>query len=767
MIRIGIFLLFGFVSGGMAQMVTPEIDVPGKPFSYISHPTDQMGWLYNPCGTEITPEGYLYTGYGELMFFVGQNQRPVNQRLRTLYKDYLPIYQYEVEEDGCVYAFQMFASPLNESEPTSNLINFIRVRVINPGEAARRGHFGVALRYSNNDGRHRYKRSSRNRTIGAYWHDSEPFNPNWSYTFERNELYRDGHLMLMFPDARQHPDWQIRTRPVQSGEAARPEQPAGAVHFDFELAAGETQTLDFIMPYRPVAKSSPDLPKLHALRFDERLSSAMAFWEQQVSRGMQIHLPEEKVVNAFKTNLIYDLMALDDVDGHAVQTVNLLHYHAFWLRDASFIVRMYDLTGYSDIAERCLEFFLRWQQPDGNFVSQGGQFDGWGQTLWAFGQHYELTRDREFARRVYPAVKKAVDWLKKARREDEFRIMPKTRPGDNELITGHVTGHNFWALLGLRKAIVLAEALDETGDAREFQEEYDAFYRDFMQRLDEVIQMTGGYIPPGLDQFGGQDWGNLLSVYPCQVLPPWDARVSATQVMARQKFREGLMTYDDQKFLHNYITTNITQTSLVRGEQREVLQDLYSILVHTTSTHGGFEFSVTPWADRDFRHNLTPHGWFAAKYRNLIRNILVREDGRELHLFSAMSPAWLKNGVAIGAEKAPTEFGLISFELIPDDSGAVLTWQADFHQPPQAVVVHIPWFVVLTGVEIGGRRFTLAEHGGLNRPELPKLGTDRVVLPPDGSPVRLFWNRNSEPDEYSYEFFVEKFKMEYGRKAAK
>ncbi|MDQ7052201.1 MAG: hypothetical protein Q9P14_04645 [candidate division KSB1 bacterium] len=148
------------------------------------------------------------------------------------------------------------------------------------------------------------------------------------------------------------PGWQIRTRPVQSGEAPRPEQPAGAVYFDFELEAGDTQTLDFIMPYRPVAKTSPDLPKLRTLRFEARMQAAVAFWERQVSRGMQIHLPESKVVNAFKTNLIYDLMALDEVDGHAVQTVNLLHYHAFWLRDASFIVRMYNLTGYSDLAEK-------------------------------------------------------------------------------------------------------------------------------------------------------------------------------------------------------------------------------------------------------------------------------------------------------------------------------------------------------------------------------------------------------------------------------
>jgi hypothetical protein len=51
-----------------AQMVSPEIDSQPGPFSYFSKPTDELGVFHAPSGTEVTPEGYLYTGFGELIF---------------------------------------------------------------------------------------------------------------------------------------------------------------------------------------------------------------------------------------------------------------------------------------------------------------------------------------------------------------------------------------------------------------------------------------------------------------------------------------------------------------------------------------------------------------------------------------------------------------------------------------------------------------------------------------------------------------------------
>ncbi len=763
--RAGIFILVGafFQVPLLAQMISPKIDSPNAPFNYVAYPTDQMGIMYNSDGTEITPEGFLYTGYAEMMFFTGNPPKPINQRIRTLEKGYLPIFHYAVCKKGVRYGFQTFANSLT-NDPTSNLVNFIRVTITNRSQKPRHNFFAVAFRYTSADGSHRFRRPEKPRYPGAHWHFGVPFNPNWKFTFSKNGVFRSDSLLMLFPIKENGAKYTVKKlRQLVRGKLL-PTKPMGWVRYDFFLEPGDSLVLDFKMPYQPIPKGSADIARLQKLTWDGQHQRTVAFWEKWVDAGMKLHLPEAKVVNTFKTNLIYNLMSLSKYQGHFIQTVNLFQYHAFWLRDASFVVREYDLTGYHNVAKQVLSFFPRWQQKDGNFVSQGGQFDGWGQTLWAFGQHYEFTHDQAFAKKMFPLIKKAVAWLHQARLSDPYHLMPKTRPGDNERITGHVTGHNFWALLGLKKAILLAKGIGKMEDAAAFQKEYDDYYAAFMTRLQAITQMSGGYIPPGLDYLGGQDWGNLLSVYPTEVLNPFDPMVTATQIEAREKFREGIMTYGNQRYVHNYLTTNVTQTSLVRGEQRNVLHDLYSILVHTTSTNAGFEYSVVPWADRDVHHNLTPHGWFAAKYRGLVRDMMVREEGKALHLFSVISPAWLRNGVSIGVDDATTTFGNLSFSLTPKEDGAHFEWNGTFRNPPREIVVHVPYFVFLKSVTVNGKTYTVKESGGLSRNGFPKIGSDRIVLSPKMHTADFSWQRTSRPDDASYRVFVENYKREFARK---
>src|SRR5215472_11630219 len=86
-----------------AQMVSPSIDRSGEPFSYFSKPTDEIGMMDAEAATEITPEGYLRTGFGELMFFSGPDLEPIRVRIRTLEDGHLPIIHCQFEQEGIVY----------------------------------------------------------------------------------------------------------------------------------------------------------------------------------------------------------------------------------------------------------------------------------------------------------------------------------------------------------------------------------------------------------------------------------------------------------------------------------------------------------------------------------------------------------------------------------------------------------------------------------------------------------------------------------------
>ena len=704
-----------------AQMVSPEIDSQPGPFSYYSKPTDELGVFHAPSGTEVTPEGYLYTGFGELMFFVGPEQTPVSSRVRTLEEGYLPVLSYTVTHMGIEYRFTMFSASLGAGQSQGPVVNFVRVTVKNPSILPGTAFLTTAMRYQSEQttemasGDNRFRRPIEATGIGQFHQPGETFSKEWTYSCEGDAFLRDGRAVYLFP-RQPPPRLSLTLRSHYNRERAlvatkldiEPTTPTSAAAYTVTLAPGESRSLDFLMPLEPVLAGTPEFAKLGAASFGDAHREVVAFWHGMLGRGMAIELPETKTSDTFRASLVYSLLVLNVVDGQFVQTVNQFQYHRFYLRDSADFVRMYDATGYSDIAEQVLSLFPSRQEPDGNFLSQPGQYDGWGEALWAFGEHYRRTRDLRFAERVYPLAVRAVDWLIKARAADPLHIIPMSDVKDNEHVAAHLTGYNFLALDGLKSAIELAQATRHADDARRFQKEYDDYRASFFRLLDTATQENGGYIPPSLDSKGwkGTDWGNLLAVTPEPVLDAHDPRVTETLRHVQARYQEGIATYtepDDGQFLHHYLTIKNTLTELVRGDDEQVIREFYAELLHTSSTHAGFEYSIRPWGSRDFEGNLAPHGWFAADYRNLLRNMMVREEGDTLHLLSAVSPEWIAKGKSIRVERAPSYFGPVDFALeMPEAGSAVLHLHTSFQVPPQKLVMHLPWFMEASYIAADG-----------------------------------------------------------------
>lgn len=766
---LAVFLSLGWSGNQIAcaQMLPPDIDREGEPFSYPSQPTDEIGVIYSPSATEITSEGYLYTGFGELMFFVGPDHQPVSQRLHTLAKGYLPILSYRVTRYGVTYRFEMFSARVGEgSDPP--VMNFVRVTASNPTSTKAAAFLTTAVRYqadsstASDIGDNRFTRPAKPTVPGEYQQPGEVFDSRWTYGFSGNAFVRNQEVLYLFPKdpvpvlgltLREYysnfPDPSTHQLLVQ------PNTPTGVASYSFVLQPGEHRSLDFVMPLLPVAASSALLSTLRSVRFDEYREQVTQFWDKILASGMKINLPEKKVTNTFNASLVYDLLALNKIDNDYVQTVNQLHYHSFYLRDTSDIVRMYDATGYSQIASDVLKFFLTKQQPDGNFLSQAGEYDGWGQTLWIFGEHYRMTHDRVFAKSVYPAISRAVDWFEKATAADPLHLMPATNVRDNEYVPGHLTGYNFLALDGIQAAQIVAVGLGNQEDAQRFGKDYDAFRKNFLALLDELTAKTGGYVPPDLDgNHLGTDWGNLLSVTPEAQLDPHDEKVTATLREAQSKYQEGIMTYSQPnqgQWLHHYLTIKNTLTEVVRGDQEQALRELYAELLHTSATQAGFEFAIRPWSDRDFKGNLTPHGWFAADYRNLLRNMLVREEGNSLHVLSVTSPEWIGADKSISVKDAPTYFGSVSYKLLTRSDGkAALDFHDAFTSAPDAIFVHLPWFMNLVSAVADGEQIP-AQDGVLR-------------LPANVRHVKLKWLRRKPIPVMSYAATVADYKAEYRRR---
>ncbi len=787
-------------------MLNPAIDPPGEPFSYFWHPNDVLGTLYAPVATEVTPEGYLYTGFGELMFFIGNPLVPVEKRIKTLQHGYLPILQYEFQSDGVRYAFRMSAANLG-GELESLPVNMIVIRLQNEATEDRAAFLSSAWRFSapvNKLGSLAdYRFSQRFDLLPKDLVEGQKdFNPSWKYSFVGNAAVRGDRVLYCFP-ADPKPfqaslalaDSGFRMVRYFTGEIGgtpepgytlNPHTPMCVVTYRVVLKPGQSKDLEFKVPVAPLPVDSSLHRRLNETDAAESLRTTTKFW-QELLNNAPLRFPEEKVQEYLLANTIYDLIAIDRVGEDYIPNVNKFQYHRFYGgSDTAHMLIALDYMGLHGIAQRALLYSLIAQRADGAFIiphetTPYNYWETFGFALWGWGRHFQLTRDQDFLSQIYPGVLRAMQWEKSMTSKDALGLMPPSEiPDDAFLKDARSTGQHVWMLVGLRNAINIAEAFGKKDDAAAFTAEYDRFRNAFEKRLDAQTARSGGYIPPALERtVGGNDWDNLLMLYPEPLFDPFDPRVTATIRKSRSEYVEGILDYVDPEaiakdgwpaqpegrrqeaytfqtasMLHYWHTPDNAQNALVRGsdqDQRRAVEDLYALLLHTTSTHAPQEFGTYPWSTRDHHgHNLLPDGPASGKTIELIRNMLVREYKQDLVLFSALSPAWLKPGSRIEIIKEPTAFGPLSVTLQTTATGWEVGIASQFWKAPESILLRVPWFYQVERAEADGHSIKPSE-GSLALP----LGARKVIVTGRVKPGT---------PEMSYLQAVQNYKSEYKRR---
>ncbi len=775
-------------------MLHPDIDTPGKPFSYFWKPTDVIGSLFGRVAAEVTPEGHLYTGLGELMFFVGNPPEEVNERIKTLHKGYLPIVRYDVRRDGVRYEFSMFADDAGGA--VAGLpVNLVGVRLVNESQEARTAYVSSAYRFSPpNSGLGSlpdYRFSQRLELIPKDLVDGQDaFNPAWKYSFGTNALVRDGRILYWFPTDPQPDQFSLsltdnglRMYKFFTGEIIgdrnpkhrlNPGTPMGLVSYRVTLQPKEGKSLAFKMPIVPLPVDLPETRQIADADYSQSHQRTVSGWEGLLSKG-GLKFPERKVQEFLLANTAFDLLAIDKVGENYVPNVNKFQYHRYYGGcDTVHMLIALDYMGLQDIAEKALLFSLTAQASNGAFIPERQKiedyrlWESFGYALWGWGRHYLLTRDESFLQKIYPGVPRAVDWLEKLIKNDPLGLVPPVEIADDAALkNAYQTGQSTLALIGLRNAIVLAEGMGQKGDTERFKGVYERYRASFDKQLALQTAKSGGWIPPALTQtLAGNHWDNMLTLYPELLFEPFDPRVTATIRRSRETYVEGILGYvlpsaiarngDDFIFettprLHYWQTQDNTLNALVRGgaeDQQLAVQDLYAMLVHTTSTHAPQEFGTLPWSTRDMvGHDLLPDGPASGKTIEVLRNMLVREYKNDLVLFSALSPSWLKPGQTVEAVNQPTVFGPVSVILRTEADGLAIKLSNKFRQTPDRIVVSVPWFYDVKQAQADGRPLTVRDA--------------RLVIPAAAREVRIKGMIRPGTPDWSYEQAVRDFKREY------
>lgn len=123
------------------------------------------------------------------------------------------------------------------------------------------------------------------------------------------------------------------------------------------------------------------------------------------------------------------------------------------------------------------------------------------------------------------------------------------------------------------------------------------------------------------------------------------------------------------------------------------------------------------------------HGWSAAEFLNLVREMLVSDRGGQLRLAEYAPHSWFKPGMHLESSGAPTLHGTVSYTVRQGPVAAFLTWSVHRapHQPPAPIRFSLP---VASGL---APEFPCPVDGGCYR--VPLAGESGSVTFPTARPA--------------------------------
>lgn len=443
----------------------------------------------------------------------------------------------------------------------------------------------------------------------------------------------------------------------------------------YPLTANRYQRIEITVPLQsstPTARFSPN-----------------GQWQQALRGAAEVDLPNDAHSRLFKTALRTLVLF---TGRHTVP--GPYTYKRFWYRDATFSVYALLKMGLFKQAQQALQVFPQFQQSDGYFRSQTGEWDSNGQVLWIFYQY------QQFSQQPLPAtwqhaLEKGTVWLQR-----QLTKNPKPSPHAGLLPAGFSAEHlgpvdyfywdNYWALAGLQAARCLAPHLKGVSAS------IDALTNALNASLQAVTQRLGTQALPASPyrRLDAGAIGSLVASYPLQLLPCHHPALQATlHFLMEHSLVKGCFFQDmTHSGLNAYLSLQLAQCLLRAQDAR-----FYSLLQQVANLAS----PTGQWPEAVHPHTLGgcmgdgQHAWAAAEWLLLLRACFIQEEGQGLILGSGLMKDWWQTGRPLRLSHAPTPYGFVSVQLQRLNTARPrlrLSWQARWHGAPPCLTLAVPGF---------------------------------------------------------------------------
>ena len=438
-----------------------------------------------------------------------------------------------------------------------------------------------------------------------------------------------------------------------------------------------------------------------------------ASWNNAVAPTARLQVPDAKIQFLYDAAIrsLLLLSAEDIVPGPYT-------YRRFWFRDACLMLNALMAAGMTERVFVILDTFPGRQKLNGYFQSQEGEWDSNGQVLWIMDRYQQIT-GHTLDKRWINAVTKGADWIIR-KRNDKKPVSPHSGllpPGFSAEHLGpndYYYWDDFWGLAGLRSAARLSGLCN----FKKLQKRYEKEARDFEKHIFASIALIakhrakGGIPASPYRRMDAGAIGSMVADYPLQLTPQGDEQISKTaEFLLENCFHHGAFFQD---MIHSgmniYLTLDIAQTLLRNGDHR--YQQLISTVTDLASPTGQWPEAIHPLTHGGCMGD-GQHGWAAAEWIMMIRNLFIREEGSSLVVGSGIFPQWLAAGMSLQFGPTPTSFGRVKVQLNTTEDTLSLELRidsSDTNIPLESFIIDVPGYKKITTTEtIHQKQFILQE----------------------------------------------------------
>ncbi len=426
--------------------------------------------------------------------------------------------------------------------------------------------------------------------------------------------------------------------------------------------------------------------KLTPEEYDRQRAQCAKTWNDLLNRGAKFDTPEAVANNAWRAETIMNFML---ISRDAIHYSACNQYDGIYIGEGGDAIDAFAQYGYADDAQRLMPAQFKAER-------KGLEFHRAAFKLQMLAYCYHLHPDPEYLKKIEPMWQKEIKVITGGREPDSGMLRKEQYEGDvHQYVYSLEANSNCWR--ALRDMSVVCQETGRTEQAQQLAKTAEQ-YRKII--LDAVAKSTDHSIDPpfiplalaGEEQPHSPIWASTLGSY-------WN--LGMNYVLGSGVFTAGsqqatdLLRYVEQ---HGGLCMGLLRARatpgnwwltgprvndlygmrrnlvlLQRDEVDRALVGFYGKLAQgmTRDTFIGCEgSSIVPFDEFGRQMSLPPNSAANANYLQTLRYMLVQDydtddDGKAdtLRLGFGTPRAWLAEGKTINVEKAPTQFGEISYSI--------------------------------------------------------------------------------------------------------